>query len=146
MFALGHAINGRQLFRKFNPKRIKTPNSEIKKIVKSQHKEYLASKIFTDALQMIIDDIIDNSVTFEIGLNKKQLGQIYIKEVNGEDFLNEYKNGRHKYIDYLNTNFTGYNPVFKYSKAGYTIEKPIYLDKNRQKRIANRANSGKSYY
>ena len=101
MFALGHAINGRQLFRKFNPKRIKTPNSEIKKIVKSQHKEYLASKIFTDALQMIMDDIIDNSVTFEIGLNKKQLGQIYIKEVNGEDFLNEYKNGRHKYIDYF---------------------------------------------
>jgi len=95
---------------------------------------------------MVMDDIIDNSVTFEISLNKKQLGQLYIKEVSGEDFLNEYKNGRHKYIDYLDTNFTGYNPVFKYSKAGYTVEKPVYLDKKRQQRIAERANSGKSYY
>lgn len=146
MYALGHAINGRQLFRNFNPKRIKTSNKEIKKIVKSLHKEYLASKIFTDALQMVMDDIIDNSVTFEINLNKKQLGQIYIKEVSGEDFINEFKNGRHKYIDYLETNFTGYNPVFKYSKAGYTVEKPVYLDKTRQQRIAARANSGKSYY
>ena len=146
MYALGHAINGRQLFRSLAAKRIKTPNKEIKKLVKSQHKEYLASKIFTDAVQMVMDDIIDNSVTFEISLNKKQLGQLYIKEVSGEDFLNEYKNGRHKYIDYLDTNFTGYNPVFKYSKAGYTVEKPIYLDKKRQQRIAERANSGKSYY
>lgn len=146
MYALGHAINGRQLFRNLAAKRIKTPNKEIKKLVKSQHKEYLASKIFTDAVQMVMDDIIDNSVTFEISLNKKQLGQLYIKEVSGEDFINEYKNGRHKYIDYLDTNFTGYNPVFKYSKAGYTVEKPIYLDKKRQQRIAERANSGKSYY
>jgi len=50
MYALGHAINGRQLFRNLAAKRIKTSNKEIKKLVKSQHKEYLANKIFTDAL------------------------------------------------------------------------------------------------
>jgi len=36
--------------------------------------------------------------------------------------------------------------MLKFQRAGYKIEKPIYLDPIRKQQIADRANSGKSYY
>lgn len=146
MYALGHAINGRQLFLPFDNKKIKTERKYVKELVKSEHKEYLANMIFADALQMIMDDIIDNSITFDFKLNKCKTAEIYIKEFSGEEFLRGRRNGLWKEIDYLNTNFSGYQPVFKYQKAGYTVEKPIHLDTKRKLRIAENVNNGKSYY
>lgn len=146
MYALGHAINGAQLFLPFNNRRIKTSREHVKELVKSEHKEYLANMIFTDALQMIMDDIIDNSITFDFKLAEGKTAEIYIKEFSDEEFLKMRKNGLFKDIDYLSTNFSGYMPMFKYQKAGYTIEKPIHLDTKRKLKIANNVNNGKSYY
>ena len=146
MYALGHAINGTQLFLPFDNKRIKTDRKSVKELVKSEHKEYLANMIFSDALQMIMDDIIDNSITFDFKLAQDKVAEIYIKEFSDEDFLKGRKNGLWKEIDYLSTNFSGYLPMFKYQKAGYTIEKPIHLDTNRKLKIAKNVNEGKSYY
>lgn len=145
-YALGHAVNGAQLFANFDNKRIKTKRQYVKELVKSEHKEYLANKIFASALQLIMDDMIENSTTFDFKLAKGVVGEIYIKSVSGEDFVNARKNGKWKEIDYLNTNFTGYMPVFKYQKAGYAVEKPVYLDTKHKLEIAERANNGKSYY
>ena len=146
MYALGHAINGKQLFLPFNNRRIKTERKYVKELVKSEHKEYLANMIFADALQMIMDDIIDNSITFDFKLAKGKVAEIYIKEFSGEEFLKRKKRGLWKEIDYLNTNFSGYQPMFKYQKAGYTVEKPIHLDTKRKLKIAENVNNGKSYY
>lgn len=146
MYALGHAINGPQLFLPFNNRRIKTERKYVKELVKSEHKEYLANMIFADALQLIIDDIIDNSNTFDFKLAKGVTAEIYIKGYSDEEFLKRRKRGLWKEIDYLSTNFTGYLPMFKYQKAGYTVEKPIHLDTKRKMKIAENANNGKSYY
>ena len=102
--------------------------------------------IFTDALQMIIDDIIDNSITFDFKLSKGTVAEIYIKEFSDEEFMKLKKKGLWKEIDYLATNFSGYQPMFKYQKAGYTLEKPIHLDNKRKLKIAENVNNGKSYY
>ena len=146
MYALGHAITGPQLFLPFNNKRIKTERKYVKELVKSEHKEYLANMIFTDAVQMIIDDIINNSITFDFKLAEGKTAEIYIKEFSDEEFLKRRKRGLWKEIDYLSTNFSGYQPMFKYQKAGYTVEKPIHLDKKRKLKIAKNVNNGKSYY
>lgn len=146
MYALGHAITGPQLFLPFNNRRIKTKRKYVKELVKSEHKEYLANMIFTDAVQLVMDDIINNSNTFDFKLAKGTTAEIYIKGVSGEKFIEGRKRGLWQEIDYLNTNFTGYLPVFKYQKAGYTVEKPIHLDTKRKLKIAENANNGKSYY
>lgn len=146
MYALGHAINGPQLFLPFNNRRIKTKRKYVKELVKSEHKEYLANMIFADALKLIMEDIIENSVTFDFRLAKNKVAEFYIKEYSGEDFIKRRQRGLWKEIDYLNTNFSGYQPTFKYQKAGYTIEKPIHLDTKHKLRIAELANNGKSYY
>lgn len=146
MYALGHAINGPQLFLPFNNRRIKTKRKYVKELVKSEHKEFLANMIFADALQMIMDDIIDNSITFDFKLAEGKVAEIYIKEFSGEDFLKARKRGLWKEIDYLATNFSGYQPMFKYQKAGYTLEKTIHLDTKRKLKIAENVNNGKSYY
>lgn len=146
MYALGHAINGKQLFLPFDNKRIKTARKHVKELVKSEHKEYLANMIFADALQMIVDDMIDNSITFDFKLAKGKVAELYIKEFSDEEFLKRRKRGLWKEIDYLATNFSGYQPMFKYQKAGYTVEKPIHLDTKRKLKIAENANNGKSYY
>jgi len=64
--------------------------------------------IFADALQMIVDDMIDNSITFDFKLAKGKVAELYIKEFSDEEFLKRRKRGLWKEIDYLATNFSGY--------------------------------------
>lgn len=144
-YATGCALNGNELMESLDIKRIKTHWTKCKEISGRPSKTSFAVTIFAKALQLAMEDVIDNSVTFELpkGTNN---ANIYIKEYSGDDFMNGRKGGKWKDIDYLATNFCGYSPMFRFRRAGYTVEKPIYLDSKHKQRIADRANSGKSYY
>lgn len=144
-YALGYALNARDIFQGFDAKRIKTHWKDCMKVTGTQSKKTLAAKIFTSAIQLAMEDVINNSDTFEFPKGTND-AQIYIEGVDGDRFIEERKRGRHKGIDYLETNFTGYNPVFKYQRAGYKVTKPVYLDPEHKQQIVDRANSGKSYY
>lgn len=144
-FATGHATNTEELFVGFNTKKLKVSSKDCDKIIGDKHKSKLAQKIWKASIDLIFQDIINNSDTFRLPTTSKE-AEIFIKGYNGDKFVEARQNGKWQDIDYLASNFTGYQPVFRFQRAGYIIEKPIYLDKNRNKQITTRVNSGKTYY
>lgn len=140
-YAIGYALNGNDLMTNFPLKKFKTKRDECK----VNKRRRLAAQIWRSCLDLVIQDIIDNSDTFELPTVNRD-AEIYIKGVSGDQFMYGRQNGKWQDVDYLNTNFTGYQMMFKFQRAGYKIEKPIYLDPRRKQQITNRANSGKSYY
>lgn len=135
-YALGYALNTEDLM-------CNLPIDKLK--VKERYKKDLASKIWLSCVKMVLDDIIDNSDTFELPTVNRN-AEIYIKGYFDSDFIKGRQNGKWQDVDYLNTNFTGYQMMLKFQRAGYMVEKPIYLDPKNKDRITQRANSGKTYY
>ena len=78
-YATGCALNGNELMESLDIKRIKTHWTKCKEISGRPSKTSFAVTIFTKALQLAMEDVIDNSVTFELpkGTNN---ANIYIKE------------------------------------------------------------------
>lgn len=144
-YAIGYALNVDDLMCNFPIQKIKTNYRKFQQTQKITSKKELASRIWISCVKMVLDDIIENSDTFELPTINKD-AEIYIKGYSGEKFKQGRQNGKWTDIDFLNSNFTGYQLTFKYQKAGFMVEKPIYLDSNNKKRITDRVNSGKSYY
>jgi len=64
-------------------------------------------------LILVINDIIDNNVTFEIPCVGKKEARIYVKCYSDEEFTKIYKNGGFKGIDYIKSGFKGYAFMFQ---------------------------------
>lgn len=144
-YATGCAFNIKHLFYNFNTKILSVSSAICKKLISDNHKKKLAERIFKYALSVIIDDIIDNNVTFILPtLNKKS--SIYMKRYVDEQFAKGRRNGKWKDVDILSSNFSGYQLMFKYYQGLIEKERPIYVDKNRKDRITRYTNQGKQYY
>ena len=140
-YAIGYALNGNDLMTNFPIQKLKIKQKDLD----GKKRRDLAAQVWRSCVDLAIQDVIDNSDTFELPTVRRD-AEIYIKGTSGEDFIKGRQNGKWQDVDYLNTNFTGYQMMLKFQRAGYKIEKPIYLDPIRKQQIADRANSGKSYY
>ena len=140
-FAVGHALNGDDLMTNFPIKKLKIKQRDIN----GKKRRDLAAQVWRSCVDLAIQDVIDNSDTFELPTANRN-AEIYIKATSGEEFIKGRQNGKWQDVDFLNTNFTGYQMMFKFQRHGYKIEKPIYLDPRRKQQITDRANSGKTYY
>ena len=73
--------------------------------------------------------------------------EIYMKQFSDEEFKKLYKYGKFKNIDYVLSQFTGNELVYKYStRTVDTKEKPIYVNKELKKLIEKHTNEAKQYY
>lgn len=92
-------------------------------------------------------DIIENNVTFVLPLKYGNYAEIYMKQFSDEEFKKLYKYGKFKNIDYVLSQFTGNELVYKYStRTVDTKEKPIYVNKELKKLIEKHTNEAKQYY
>ena len=145
-FALGHAFNLKHLFENFDLKRLKMNCKDCQDILGyTRHRDVLAAQIFKDSVKLVIKDIINNNVTFEL---PNSLAQIYMKKTQGDDFIRARQNGKWQEVDFIASFFTGYQLSFKMkSKNGAPRrEKPIYVDKYLKEQITENTNNGKQYY
>lgn len=70
-----------------------------------------------------------------------------MKQFSDEEFKKLYKYGKFKNIDYVLSQFTGNELVYKYStRTVDTKEKPIYVNKELKKLIEKHTNEAKQYY
>jgi hypothetical protein len=92
-------------------------------------------------------DIIENNVTFVLPLKYGNYAEIYMKQFSDEEFKKLYKYGKFKNIDYVLSQFTGNELVYKYStRTVDNKEKPIYVNKELKKLIEKHTNEAKQYY
>lgn len=144
--ALGHAFNLKNLFENFPYKKLKTNCKKCQEIIGKPHRQILVLRVFMESLRIILNDIIENNVTFQLPTGGRK-SDIHVTRVTGDDFIAARQNGKWLDIDYLNSLFSGYRLTLSmYDKDGRpTRVKPIYTDKHLNKKLTDLVNQGKQY-
>lgn len=143
-YSLGYAFNLDDLFMNFDTSKLKLSSTECKNIIGDHHRKELAKKIFKECLKEIINDVIDNNVTFELPTGKKK-SNIHMNRIKDSDFAQARRNGKFKEIDFLESNFSGNQLVLEMDTSNAKRTKKIYVDNKLKQKITDNTNNGKQY-
>ena len=144
--ALGHAFNTQDLFHNFPINKLKIDYDTVKKIYPDGDKRSLSASIFNRGMQLIIEDIIENNVHFLLPNLGTKESYLYMDKTQGEQFKKAFKKGKWNDIDFLTSNFTGYQLALSIqSPKRPKKEKLIYLGCKHKDRITELTNEGKRY-
>ena len=134
-YAVGCAFNQDEIMINFKKQKLKT--------VKNKE---LIKKIARDSIKLVLNDIIDNNVTFQLPTGSRK-ADIHIRRIDGKEFVRARQNGKFQDVDFLSSNFSGNQLVLNmYDREGKpTRIKPIYLNKKYKDKLTNYTNQGKQY-
>lgn len=143
-YATGCAFNMDDMFMNFPYKKLEITCEECKKINNDAHRQALVKKIFRECYKLVLNDIIDNNVTFELPTGARP-SHIHMRRTTGDAFQRARKYGKWKEVDFLESLFSGYELVFNMYGKKYQRTKNIYVDKKLKKKITDNTNKGMSY-
>ena len=145
-FAMGHTFSSQEIFHNFPIQKLKMDYDTVKKIYSDGDKRSLSASIFTKGMQLIIEDIIENNAHFLLPTLGSSEAYLYMNKTQGKDFKNAFKKGKWNDVDFLTSNFTGYQLALsvKSSKRPEKV-KSIYLGYKHKDRITELTNEGKRY-
>lgn len=143
-FATGYAFGSKELFANFSIEKLLISKEVCKKVFNTVNKRTIAVRIFLYAVKIILLDIIHNNVTFKLPTQRE--AYLYIRRTNGEAFKKARRNGKWQDVDYLVSNFSGYQMEFMYIASERDIHKPVYLSGWMKDLITKYTNEGKQYY
>ena len=103
--ALGWACNLNDIFVRFPYEKCKSLMDNFKTKVLRRQK---VKQVFREGVQQILNDVIENNVTFKIQGVGYQGGQIHMEAVTGSEFERVRSKGKFKGVDFLESLFTGY--------------------------------------
>lgn len=95
---------------------------------------------------LVILDIIENNITFEFPVTGKNKGFLYAKCFYGEDFKQRYSRGQFRGIDFLGSEFKGYQITYQWHHNNRIREKPFYINTKIKNWFYDKINKGKQYY
>lgn len=145
-FAMGHTFSAQEIFHNFPIEKLKIDYDTVRKIYSDGDKRSLSASIFTKGMQLIIEDIIENNTYFLLPTAGTNEAYLYMNKTSGNNFKNAVKHGKWRDVDFLTSNFTGYQLSLKTkSSKRPEKEKTIYLDYKHKDRITELTNEGKRY-
>ena len=145
-YAMGHCFTGKDLFNNFPVNKLKMSKEQCLATYPDGSKRDLAASIFTRSVQMVVDDIINNNVDFKFPTLGQTQAYLRMKRTTGQNFKKAFKNGKWNDVDFLTSNFSGYQIVLDMeSKKRTTRQKDIYLSPKDRDRITENTNLGKQY-
>lgn len=144
-YATGHALNTDEIVENFPIKKLSLTTEECKELIGDCHKQKVVAKVFKACVGLVLDDIINNNTTFLLPTRSKK-AQIYMKRYVEDDFIKCRQNGKFNDVNFIASNFSGYQLAFKYQSAGVFREKSIYIDSERKNQITKYTNEGKNYF
>ena len=145
-YAMGHCFTGKDLFNNFPVNKLKMSKEQCVATYSDGSKRDLAVSIFTRSVQMVVDDIINNNVDFKFPTLGQTQAYLRMKRTTGQNFKKAFKNGKWNDVDFLTSNFSGYQIVLDMeSKKRTTRQKDIYLSPKDKDRITENTNLGKQY-
>ena len=144
-YALGCAFSSDDLFMNFPFKKLSLSCKQCKEITGNNHRDVLVKKVFKESLKLVLNDIIDNNVTFWLPLTSGKKCCMKMKRVEGEDFKNLRKAGKWKEIDIVTSMFSGYEIHFFMLGQRTPREKVVYLNKELRSKISLNTNKGVQY-
>ncbi len=145
-YAMGHCFTGKDLFNNFPVNKLKMSKEQCIATYPDGSKRDLAASIFTRSVQMVVDDIINNNIDFKFPTLGQTQAYLRMKRTTGQNFKKAFKNGKWNDVDFLTSNFSGYQIVLDMeSKKRTTRQKDIYLSPKDRDRITENTNLGKQY-
>ena len=145
-YAMGHAFSLHDIFMNFPVEKLKMTSDQCKETYSDGNKRDLAASIFAKSVQMVVDDIIDNNVHFKLPGMARTQAYMYMKRTEGKKFKKAFKNGKWNDIDFVMSNFSGYQLTLEMqSEKRLPREKPVYLSGKDKQRIVDNTNRGKQY-
>ena len=145
-YALGWACNLNNLFIRFPYEKYK---SLIKNYKTKREQKQKIKQVFIAGVSAVLNDIIDNNVTFQLPGLGYYKGEIHMEPIKDSEFRRLRAKGKFKDIDFLETLFTGYQ-MYLYLKGKRDIlfarrKYPIYFGKDLREKLAKNTNLGKIY-
>lgn len=144
-YALGHAFSSNELFENFPYQKLELTCNQCEKIIKNRHRDILVKRIFKESLRIVLEDIIDNNITFELPLKGNKKCNIHMQRFTDTKFKKLRKSGKWRDIDYLKSMFTGYQLGFYMLGNRTPRVKNIYLNKYYKNKITQNTNNGMQY-
>ena len=145
-YAMGHCFTGKDLFNNFPVNKLKMSKEQCIATYPDGNKRDLAASIFTRSVQIVVDDIINNNVDFKFPTLGQTQAYLRMKRTTGQNFKKAFKNGKWNDVDFLTSNFSGYQIVLDMESKKRTIrQKNIYLSPKDRDRITENTNLGKQY-
>ena len=145
-YAMGHCFTGKDLFNNFPVNKLKMSKEQCIATYPDGSKRDLAASIFTRSVQIVVDDIINNNVDFKFPTLGQTQAYLRMKRTTGQNFKKAFKNGKWNDVDFLTSNFSGYQIVLDMeSKKRKKRKKDIYLSPKDRDRITENTNLGKQY-
>jgi hypothetical protein len=108
MWSTGCAFSLDEVFENFPYKKLKITGKECQAINNNSHKKPLVKQIFRECVKEVLNDVIDNNVTFELPLSGKVKSDIHMQKISGDMFKALFKNGKWRDVNFLKSLFTGY--------------------------------------
>lgn len=144
--ALGWACNLNDIFVRFPYEKYK---SLITKFRTKQLRRQKVKQVFREGVQQILDDIIENNVTFKIQGIGYQGGELHMEAITGSDFEHAKQHGKFQNIDFLESLFTGYQLyLYVHGKRDNFLHRrkfPVYMNKFFRDKLVQYTNQGKVY-
>lgn len=92
---------------------------------------------------LVLNDIIDKNVTFKLPPGTS--AYIEMVPVSGDDFAKARQNGAFHDVDYLASDFTGYQLYLRHNTRYGKWLKRIYVSRKMRDKITANTNAGKKY-
>jgi len=143
--ALGCAFNLTDMFMNMPLKKLKMNCYQCKDLIGTCHRDKLASKIFTSCLKLVIEDIVQNNVTFWFPMNGIRKCNMHIKKVDGDEFKICRRKGKWLDVDFLASDFSGYEIRLFMSGNRTPREKIVYVTSKYKNIITEKTNQGFAY-
>lgn len=144
-YALGCAFTVNDLFYNFPYKKLKFNCQDCFNIIGNNHRDILVKKIFRESVKIIIQDIVERNVTFWLPLTSNKKCNMHMKRVTGKDFQRLRKSGKWSDVDFINSNFSGYEIGFYMLGNRTPRVKTVYVNKQTKETITKYTNLGKQY-
>lgn len=142
----GHAFTCKDLYRYVNPLKWNIPLHFYWGTAPIWERRYLCGAVLNYLFFLIICDIIENNITFEFPLQGGDHAYMYSKCFQDDDFKQAFKRGKFNGIDFLKSEFKGYQLYFQWHRGMRIREKPIYISSKLKDWFYTEINSGKQYY
>lgn len=144
-YSLGCAFNLEEMLINFPYKKLQITCKDCKAIIGDNHRDFLVKKVFKESVKLVIEDIIENNITFWLPLTGDKKCNMHMKRVSGQEFKNLRKGGKWKDIDFVQSMFSGYEIKFFMLGNRTPRVKTVYLNKIYRDRITQRTNEGVQY-
>lgn len=141
-WATSYALKAHELYTSFPIKKYMSMKaSELPTRLRGDFR-LLFGEMFRYFMYLVIKDVIEQQVTFKLPPMREGNCWIEMVPVSGDDFVKARQNGAFQDVDFLLSDFTGYQLTFRKSNRYGHWRKRIYVSSKYRDRITELTNKG----